>query len=280
MLPAGGRKGPKVGEFERLVADYIGVEHAIATTSCTTALHIALILLGVGPGDEVIIPSYTWIATANVVLMVGAKPVFVDIDLETFNVTAENIEAAVTDKTSLIMPVHQFGLPADLDAISAVAERHNLPILEDAACAIGSSYKEFRVGGTGNMTCLSFHPRKVVSTGEGGMILTDNGDYAARAQSLINHGASVSDVVKHKEKTVKGLKEESFPELGYNYRLTNLQGAMGVEQMKRLDGTAGGADRPCGLLQQRIGRCAVCRDANNAGLCPVELSILCGSDWG
>lgn len=237
-------QGPKVSEFERQVADYIGVEHAIATTSCTTALHIALILLGVGPGDEVIIPSYTWIATANVVLMVGAKPVFVDIDLDTFNITADRIETAVTDKTRLIMPVHQFGLPADLDAISAVANRHGLPILEDAACAIGSCYKDHRVGGSGNMTCLSFHPRKVVSTGEGGMILTNDADHAARARALINHGASVSDVTKHKEKTVKGLMEESFPELGYNYRMTNLQGAMGVVQMQRLDG----------LLEERLGR--------------------------
>ena len=228
-------QGPKVGEFERFVADYIGVDHAIATTSCTTALHIALILLGVGPGDEVIIPSYTWIATANVVLMVGAKPVFVDIDLNTFNITAAAIEAAITDKTRLIMPVHQFGLPADLDAITAVAARNELPILEDAACAIGSCYKGQPIGSLGHMTCLSFHPRKVVSTGEGGMILTNNADYAARARSLINHGASVSDVTKHKEKTVKGLQEEQFPELGYNYRLTNMQGAMGVVQMERLD---------------------------------------------
>jgi dTDP-4-amino-4,6-dideoxygalactose transaminase len=246
-------QGPKVGEFERLVADYIGVEHAIATTSCTTALHIALILLDIGAGDEVIIPSYTWIATANVVLMVGAKPVFVDIDLDTFNITAESIEAAITDKTRLIMPVHQFGLPADLEAISAVAKKYDLPILEDAACAIGSCYKDRRVGASGNMTCLSFHPRKVVSTGEGGMILTNNAEYAARGRSLINHGASVSDVTKHKERTVKGLREEEFPELGYNYRLTNLQGAMGVVQMQRLDS----------LLSERINRAEFYNEALN-----------------
>jgi dTDP-4-amino-4,6-dideoxygalactose transaminase len=151
------------------------------------------------------------------------------------------------------MPVHQFGLPADLEAISAVAKKYDLPILEDAACAIGSCYKDHRVGASGNMTCFSFHPRKVVSTGEGGMILTNNAEYAARGRSLINHGASVSDVTKHKERTVKGLREEEFPELGYNYRLTNLQGAMGVVQMQRLDA----------LLSERINRAEFYNEALN-----------------
>ncbi|MEK6302797.1 MAG: DegT/DnrJ/EryC1/StrS family aminotransferase [Acidobacteriota bacterium] len=229
-------QGPLVADFERAVADYLGVKHAVASSNCTTALHLALLLCGIGPDDEVIVPSYTWIATANVVRMVGAVPVFADIDPGTFNVTPETIEAVVTPRTKAIMPVHQFGLPADVDGVTNVARSHGLVVIEDAACAMGSRYRGRPVGSRGNITCFSFHPRKAVTTGEGGMLVTDDDVLAARARVLINHGASVSDLVKHKAGTVEALLAEEFHEVGYNYRMTNLQGALGVVQMSRLDG--------------------------------------------
>jgi dTDP-4-amino-4,6-dideoxygalactose transaminase len=228
-------QGPRVTEFEDLVAQYIGTKHAIACSNCTTALHISLLLYGIGPGDEVIVPSYTWIATANVVRMVGAMPVFADIDLDTFNIAAPAIEMAITERTRAIMLVHQFGLPADMESIVKVAQRHRLIVIEDAACALGSLYEGRPIGSSGNVTCFSFHPRKVISTGEGGMLVTDDADLASRARVLLNHGASVSDLIKHKAGTVEALLAEEFHEVGYNYRMTNLQGALGVTQMERLD---------------------------------------------
>jgi dTDP-4-amino-4,6-dideoxygalactose transaminase len=228
-------QGSYVTDFEDSVAQYVGVKHAVACTSCTTALHISLLLQGVGPGDEVIVPSYTWIATANVVRMVGAIPVFVDIDLSTFNIAPELIEAAITHFTKAIIPVHQFGLPADMDHISEIALRHGLAVVEDAACALGSQYKGKAIGDLGNLTCLSFHPRKVITTGEGGMLLTDDSDISQRARVLINHGGSVSNIAKHKAGTVEALLAEEFSEVGFNYRMTNLQGAFGTAQVKALN---------------------------------------------
>lgn len=228
-------QGVQVTHFEQAVTNYVGVQHAIAFSSCTTALHIALIVQGIGPGDEVIVPSYTWIATANVVRMVGAIPVFADIDLATFNVTSQTVEAAITIRTKAILVVHQFGLPADLAGIQLVARRHDLAVIEDAACAIGSQYQGQPIGSFGNLTCFSFHPRKVVTTGEGGMLLTNDSHQAQRARVLVNHGASVSDLAKHKAGTVEALLAEEFDEVGYNYRMTNLQGALGVVQMERLE---------------------------------------------
>jgi perosamine synthetase len=219
-------QGPRVTDFENALAERLGVRHAVASSNCTTALHLALLVHGVGEDDEVIVPSYTWIATANVVRMVGAIPVFADIDLNTFNVTPETIEPLITSRTKAIMPVHQFGLPADVEGIAEVARRHELIVIEDAACAMG----------LGNTTCFSFHPRKAVTTGEGGMLVTDNDELAERARVLLNHGASVSDLVKHQAGTVEALLAEEFHEVGYNYRLTNLQGALGTVQLKRLDG--------------------------------------------
>lgn len=227
-------QGPRVTEFEEAVAGVVGAKHAVASTSCTTALHLALLLQGIGPGDDVIVPSYTWIATANVVRMVGARPVFADIELETFNVTADTLEAALTPKTRALMPVHQFGLPADLDAIQALATRRKVVVIEDAACALGSRYRGKPIGSFGNLACFSFHPRKLITTGEGGMLTTDDAALATRARVLLNHGASISDMVKHKAGTVEALLSEEFGEVGYNYRMTNLQGALGVVQMGRL----------------------------------------------
>ena len=225
-------QGPKVAAFERLVADYVGVQEAVATSSCTTALHLALVLLGVGPGDEVIVPSFTFIATANVVCYTGATPVFVDIDPQTYTLDPDMIEAAITPRTKAIMPVHQIGLAADMDRITAVAHRHQLAILEDAAPALGATYKGKRVGGLGHVTCLSFHPRKVITAGEGGMILTDDHAFAHRARMLRTHGMSLSDLQRHHATSIT---IESYHDLGYNYRLSDLHAAVGIEQMKKLD---------------------------------------------
>jgi perosamine synthetase len=228
-------QGPRVRAFEMSVAEYTGAAHAIACSSCTSALHVAVQLHRIGPGDEVIVPSYTWIATANVIRMVGATPVFVDIDLATFNIDPEAIEQAITSRTRALMPVHQFGLPADMDRINDIAARRGLAVIEDAACAIGSRYRGKPVGSLGNVTCFSFHPRKLITTGEGGMLVMNDTDMSARARILINQGASMRGMEKHRAGTAEALLAEEFHEIGYNYRMTDLQGQLGSEQMKSLD---------------------------------------------
>jgi len=225
-------QGPKVAAFERVVANYVGVPHAIATSSCTTALHLALVLLDIGPGDEVIVPSFTFIATANVVCYTGATPVFVDIDPQTYNLDPNRLETAVTPRTKAIMPVHQIGLAADMDRLNAIANRYGLAVIEDAAPALGATYKGKRVGGLGNITCLSFHPRKVITAGEGGMILTSDQALANHARTLRTHGMSLSDLQRHQATSVA---IEEYHDLGYNYRLSDLHAAVGLEQMKKLD---------------------------------------------
>jgi dTDP-4-amino-4,6-dideoxygalactose transaminase len=224
-------QGPKVAEFEERFAEYVGAKYAVATTSCTTALHAALSVSGIGSGDEVIVPSLSFIATANSVVHCGAAPVFVDIDPETCNIDASKIEEAITEKTKAIMPVHQMGLPADLDPIKKIADKYNLIVIEDAACAIGSEYKGKRIGSHGNTACFSFHPRKVITTGEGGMITTNDPDIAERLRRFRHHGMSVSDIERH---MANKIIIETYPELGYNYRMTDMQAAMGIEQLKRL----------------------------------------------
>ena len=225
-------QGPKVAEFENAVTAYVGARHGVATSSCTTALHLALVLHGLGPGDEVVVPSFTFIATANAVLYTGATPVFVDIDPHTHNIDPDAVERAITPRTKAIMPVHQLGLAADMDHLAAVALRHGLPLIEDAAPAIGATYRGRRVGGLGNTACLSFHPRKAITTGEGGMLLTDDEEMAERARRLRAHGMSISDLARHHADRV--LIEE-YRELGYNYRMTDLHGALGIAQITRLD---------------------------------------------
>jgi perosamine synthetase len=225
-------QGPKVAEFEAAVASYVGARHAVATSSCTAALHLALVLHGIGPGDEVIVPSFTFIATANAVVYAGGTPVFVDIDARTYNIDATAVADAITPRTKAIMPVHQLGLAADLDTLGTIARRHDLLLIEDAAPAIGATYRGRRVGGLGNTTCFSFHPRKAITTGEGGMLLSDDDGLAARARVLRAHGMSLSDLTRHRADRV--LFEE-YHELGYNYRLTDLQGALGIAQISRLD---------------------------------------------
>lgn len=224
-------QGGETSEFERLVASYCGASHAIAMNSATTALHIALLLSGIGDGDEVIVPSYSHIATANAVTYTGAKPVFVDIRRSTYNLDERRLDEAITDRTRAIVVVHQVGLPADLQAVGAIAKRHGLNVIEDAACALGSVYEGQRIGGHGNVAVLSFHPRKVITTGEGGMILTEDPELAEMARSLASHGESVLDV--HRHNAMRPTTEE-FARVGYNYRMTNIQGAVGVGQMSRL----------------------------------------------
>ena len=225
-------QGPKVAEFERTVADYIGVQHAVAVSSCTTALHLALILCEIGPGDEVIVPSFTFIATANAVRHTGATPVLVDIDPCTYNLHPEGIEAAITPRTKAVMPVHQIGLAADIDRINVVARQYDLVVIEDAAPAIGAMYKGKKVGALGNPTCFSFHPRKVITSGEGGMFLTNDENLAERARLLRAHGMSLSDLARHQAKSVV---IEEYHDVGYNYRMSDLHAAVGIEQMKKLD---------------------------------------------
>jgi dTDP-4-amino-4,6-dideoxygalactose transaminase len=225
-------QGPKVAEFEKVVASSCGVAHAVAVSNCTTALHLALIALDIGPGDEVIVPSMSFIATANAVRYIGATPVFAEVDPETFNLDPDAADAAITARTKAIMPVHQIGLPADMDQFNELGRKHNVKILEDAACAIGSRYKGKAIGSHSEMVCFSFHPRKVISTGEGGMITTNNAAYAERLRLLRQHGMSVRDTERHSARKVI---IEEYVCVGYNYRMTDLQAAVGIEQMKRLD---------------------------------------------
>ncbi|MDI6744689.1 MAG: DegT/DnrJ/EryC1/StrS family aminotransferase [Thermodesulfovibrionales bacterium] len=224
-------QGPRVKEFEERLAEYVGAKYAVATTSCTTALHAALVVSGIGSGDEVIVPSLSFIATANSVVYASARPVFADIDHETCNVTVETIEKVITPKTKAVMPVHQMGLPVDLDPIMDLCKKRNLVLIEDAACAIGSEYRGKKIGGHGNIACFSFHPRKVITTGEGGMITTDNPEIAERLRRFRHHGMSVPDVERHKSRKVV---IEKYVEIGYNYRMTDIQAAIGIEQLKRL----------------------------------------------
>lgn len=225
-------QGKEVEAFERELASYVGAQHAVALSSCTTALHLALAVVGVGAGDEVITASHSFIATANAIRYCGATPVFVDIDPRTFNITAETVAPAISEKTRAILVVHQVGMPADLDPIVALARRHNIPLIEDAACAIGSEYRGAMIGRPhGDLACFSFHPRKLLTTGDGGMITTNNAEWDRNLRLLRQHGMSVSDAVRHSSKEVVF---ESYPILGYNYRLTDIQAAVGREQLKRL----------------------------------------------
>ncbi len=227
-------QGLRVAEFEKQFAQYVGAKHAIAVSSCTTALHLAFIGAGIGPGDEVLCPSLSFIATANSIRYVGAEPVFVDIDPVTFNLDPNKIEAAITPRTRAILAVHQIGLPAAMDEINEIASRHNLLMIEDAACAIGSVYKAKRIGAPHAwMACFSFHPRKILTTGEGGMITTNDEKVAERLRPLRQHAMTVSDVARH---NAKSIVLESYDEVGYNFRMTDMQAAIGLVQLGRVDG--------------------------------------------
>ena len=227
-------QGPKVGEFEREFAAYVGAPHAIAVSSCTTALHLAMIVADVREGDEVICPSLSFIATANAIRYLGARPVFVDIDPVTYNLDPEKVEAAITPRTKAILAVHQVGMPAAMAELGSIAERRGIALLEDAACAIGSTYNRERVGHPHSLlACFSFHPRKVLTTGEGGMITTADAEIASRLRRLRQHAMSVSDLARHSSSKIV---TECYDEVGFNFRMTDLQAAVGLVQLKRLAG--------------------------------------------
>jgi len=226
-------QGPKVAAFEKAFAERHQVPHALAVTSCTTGLHLALAGLDIGPGDEVIVPAFTWVATANVVLYCGATPVFVDVDPLTFNLDLKQVKAKVSDRTRAVIAVHLFGRCLDIDTLrtalpSAVA------IIEDAACAAGASWNGRPAGSLGDVAAFSFHPRKSVTTGEGGMVTTANAELAETMNQLRNHGASLSEEQRHHGPRPYLLAE--FNLLGFNYRMTDLQGAVGLVQLAKLDG--------------------------------------------
>jgi len=226
-------QGPCVAEFERKFAEYVGAAHAVAVSSCTTALDLAFLAAGVKPGDEVLCPSLSFIATANAIVHAGASPIFVDIDRSTYNMDPACIERAITPRTRAILVVHQIGLPSPLDEIRSIAATHGLMMIEDAACAIGSEYKGRPIGSPHTtMACFSFHPRKILTTGEGGMITTADEKLAARLRKLRQHGMTVSDLARHSSTQVV---TESYDEVGYNYRMTDLQAAIGLVQLERLD---------------------------------------------
>ena len=229
-------QGPQVSAFEDRFAEMHGVKHAIAVTSCTTGLHLVLHGMGIGPGDEVIVPAFTWVATANAVVHCGATPVFVDIDRYTYNIDPAKIVEALTDRTRAVIPVHLFGLCADMDAIREVLP-DNLKILEDAACAAGAVYKDRPAGSLGDAAVFSFHPRKTITTGEGGMVTTSDSVLAEKLRSLRNHGASIPEEKRHLSARPYDLSE--FSRVGFNYRMTDLQGAVGLEQLKKLDSFIG-----------------------------------------
>jgi len=226
-------QGPNVAEFERKFAEYSGVTFGLATTSCTTALHLALLALGIGAGDEVIAPAFSFVATANSVEYQSAKPVFVDVDLQTFNMDVSQLEEKITPRTKAIMPVALFGLSADMNPILEIARKHNLKVVEDAACGIGAWYHGKHAGTMSDFGAVSFHPRKAITTGEGGMVLTSDAEAAALIRSLRDHGATASDLQRHHQQRSFLLPE--YPRVGYNYRMTDLQGAMGVAQMGKLE---------------------------------------------
>jgi perosamine synthetase len=232
-------QGPKVRAFEEAFAARHRVPHALATTSCTTALHLALVALGVGPGDEVIVPAFTWVATANAVVYCGATPVLADVQADTFNVDPDAMGRAVTERTRAAIPVHLFGLCADMEAVRAALPA-DVRIVEDAACAAGAEYRGAPAGGLGDAACFSFHPRKSITTGEGGMLTTAHGDLAEKAESLRNHGATVPEEVRHLGPAPYLLPD--FDELGFNYRMTDLQGALGLVQLAKLDRFVGERD--------------------------------------
>ena len=248
-------QGPEVAAFEREFAAYVGAAHACAVSSCTVALHLALKALGVGPGDEVITASHSFIATANSIRYCDATPVFVDIEPRTFNLDPSLIEAAITARTRAILCVHQIGMPCDLAAILEIGRRRRIAVVEDAACAIGSEIRwhgEWQKIGRphGDIACFSFHPRKLVTTGDGGMLTTSNPEWDAKFRLWRQHGMTVPDTVRHRSSAVTF---ESYSEVGYNYRMTDIQAAIGREQLKRLPQMLEGRRRLVEGYRRRLG---------------------------
>jgi dTDP-4-amino-4,6-dideoxygalactose transaminase len=242
-------QGPRVAAFERAFAERHQVTHALATTSCTTALHLALAALDIGPGDEVIVPSFTWVATANAVLYCDATPVLCDVDCRTNNIDAASVALKLSPRTKAVIPVHLFGLCADMDGLREVLPA-GVKIVEDAACAAGATYRGLSAGALGDLACFSFHPRKSITTGEGGMLVTNDGNLAARANVLRNHGASISEEQRHHGPQPYLLS--SFDELGFNYRMTDIQAAIGVVQLAKLDSFIDERDRWARFYREQL----------------------------
>ncbi|HEY9686949.1 MAG TPA: DegT/DnrJ/EryC1/StrS family aminotransferase [Coleofasciculaceae cyanobacterium] len=268
--------GPLTQRFEQLVCDYTGAKHAVAMNSCTSAIHIAMLAHGIGPGDEVLCPSYSFIATANGIRHAGAEPRFVDIDPETLNMDPGKAEELIRDDYTPelrhrksgrtlkgILLVHQVGLPADIDAFAELARKYNLVLMEDNACGLGSTYKGQPLGCSGYTSMLSFHPRKVITSGEGGMLLTDNEAIAEKARVLRAHGMSISDLVRH---NASSTLYESYEVVGYNYRLTDLQAALGIRQMEHIED----------FIQRR---CAIAARYNEAFSGFEEIALLAPPDY-
>jgi len=229
-------QGPKVAEFEEKFAQYTGAKYAVAVSNCTTALHLSMIVAGIGEGDEVICPSMSYIATANCIRYVNATPVFAEVDPVTYNLEIHDVERRITSKTKAILLVHQIGMPADIDAFKTLCDHRGLKLIEDAACAAGSAYKGKKIGSHSDLVCFSFHPRKVITTGDGGMITTNREDYYNRLKLLRQHGMAVNDRVRHESSKVI---ITDHLELGYNYRLTDVQASIGIKQLEKLDWIVG-----------------------------------------
>ena len=224
-------QGPKVAQFETEFAAAQGARHAVATSNCTTALHLALVVAGIKAGDDVVVPSFSFIATANAPTYVGARPVFADVERETGNVTAATIEAALTPKTRAVIVVDQGGMPVDLDPIRALCDARGIIVVEDAACGAGSTYHGRPVGVGAELAAWSFHPRKILTTGEGGMLTSSRADWAKRASGLREHAMSASAASRHSAVLAP---PEEYAEIGFNFRMTDMQAAVGIVQLGRL----------------------------------------------
>ncbi len=259
-------QGPKVGEFERKIADHEKVKEGVAVTSCTAALHLAMVASGMGEGMDVLAPAFTFVATTNAIVSTGALPVLVDIDSKTYNIDVHAVEKIIEEKYVLksdklynketgnilwgIVPVHEFGLCCNIKEINRIAQRYNLLVIEDAACALGAQINGIHEGAFGNTSCISFHPRKSITTGEGGMILTDDARLASRMRELRSHGCSISADARDKS---HGFLLPEYNEAGYNYRMTDIQAAIGIEQAKRLDYIIGQKRKKAELYNRLIG---------------------------
>jgi dTDP-4-amino-4,6-dideoxygalactose transaminase len=224
-------QGPRVSRFEAAFAEALGAGHAVAVSSCTTALHLALIAAGTGPGDEVVVPSLSFIATANAARYCGAQPVFADVEPATQNLTPETVAPRLTGRTRAVIVVDQAGVPADLDAIRALCEPRGIAVIEDAACAAGAVYRGRPAGATASLATFSFHPRKLLTTGEGGMIVTPDADVATRLRRLREHGMDVGAAERHASQQPL---IERYLEVGFNYRMTDVQAAIGLVQLGKL----------------------------------------------
>ncbi|MDR7191193.1 dTDP-4-amino-4,6-dideoxygalactose transaminase [Microbacterium sp. BE35] len=251
-------QGPRVARFEEEFADAMQARFAVATSSCTTALHLALIVAGVGPGDDVVVPSFSFIATTNAVTYVGANPVFAEVDAVTGNVTGHTVAEALTPQTRAVIAVDQGGVPVDIDDIRAFTDQLNIVVIEDAACGAGSTYKGRPVGAGAEIAAWSFHPRKLLTTGEGGMITTSNPDWADRARHLREHAMSVSAADRHASLLPPA---EEYTEVGFNFRMTDLQAAVGLVQLGRLPEIVARrrkiAERYQGAIEEIVGLRAV-----------------------